>query len=104
MATKQLIDVDANHLEIIKQVLHEFLSGKTVWAYGSRVNFNAGKYSDLDLVVFDATEIDLGNASEIFEESAIPYKVSMMLWDKIPMDFQENIKQKYIVLQGEDAL
>ena len=103
MDIKQLLDIDPKHLDIVNQILDIYLPVNTVWAYGSRVKWNAHKNSDLDLVAFDAMPKPIADAEEAFENSALPYKVSIMLWEKIPSDFQANIKQKYIVIK-EPAL
>ena len=98
MATDEIIDIKPEQLELVKEILRKNLPGKQVWAYGSRVNGNTRQFSDLDLVVFDATALAVANAEDDFEESSLPYKVSIMLWEKLPPDFQENIKKKYVVL------
>lgn len=93
------LNLELKYQEIIKDILAKHLHGKEVWAYGSRVNGNAGISSDLDLVVFGATETERADAHEAFENSSLPFPVSVMIWEKLPEDFKENIQNKYIVLQ-----
>jgi predicted nucleotidyltransferase len=95
------IDIEVKYQEIIKDILAKYLQGKRVWAYGSRVNRTAGRSSDLDLVVFGATDTERANALEAFENSSLPFTVSIMTWERIPDDFKENIQKKYVVLQNK---
>ncbi len=98
MAKDKLIDIEVEALITVRKILDTFLKGKKVWAYGSRVKLNAGRFSDFDLVVFDADEISISNAQEFFEESSLPFVVSLLSWERIPDEFHENIKKKYVVL------
>ena len=57
----------------MKKILKRHIAYKTVWAYGSRVNWTANQYSDLDLVVFDASTMKLGELKEDFTECDLPF-------------------------------
>ncbi len=96
------IDVEPKHLEEIKRVLARTLPYKKVWAYGSRVKWTANERSDLDLAVFEATDTQIENAKEAFNESNVPFIVQLMNWQNIPDDFKKNIEEKYFVLQTEE--
>jgi predicted nucleotidyltransferase len=93
------IDIEVKYQELIKDILANHLQGKKVWAYGSRVNRTAGVSSDLDLVIFGATDTEKADAHEAFENSSLPFPVSIMIWEKIPDDFKENIQKKHVELQ-----
>lgn len=55
-----------------------------VKVYGSRATGRARPGSDLDLVVFGpASEKDLTDLWVAFEESDLPIKVDVVVWDKI---------------------
>lgn len=72
----------------------------TVWAYGSRVKGNSRPASDLDLVVFSAPE-HAGQVSclrEALEESGLPFRVDLFVWDDIPENFRWNIEQEHVTL------
>lgn len=97
-----IIDVEQRHYQTIKEILSSFLPYKKVLAYGSRVKWNANETSDLDLAVFNATNKQIYNAKEAFDESNIPFIVQILNWETIPQDFKENIEQKYHILQKED--
>lgn len=97
-----IIDVDQRHYKIIKEIFAKFLPYKKVIAYGSRVKWNASETSDLDLAVFNATQKEIYEAKEAFDESNIPFIIQILNWETIPQDFKENIEQKYHILQKED--
>lgn len=69
-----------------------------MWAYGSRVHWNATPSSDLDLVAFCSDKSGLANCRDAFAESSLPFRVDLFLWDEIPENFQDRIKQEYAVL------
>lgn len=98
-----LIDVEPHHLEMVQSVLSRHVPYKVVWAYGSRVKWTATERSDLDIVVFNASDRELGNLKDAFDESEIPFIVQVLNWESIPDDFKENIKQKYYILQTEKS-
>ena len=64
-----------------------------VWAYGSRVKFTAKPHSDLDMVAFASKEQSqaVANLREAFEESYLPFKVGLFVWDEVPEGFHRNI-------------
>lgn len=94
-----IIDVEPEHLKLIKKILKRHIVYKTVWAYGSRVNWTANQHSDLDLVVFEINTMKLGELKEDFAESDLPFSVDVMPWEKIPEKFKNKICEKYVVLQ-----
>ena len=96
---ERLIDVENRHLRLLRELLSAYLTNKTVWAYGSRVKWKASSVSDLDLVVWGATGLEVANAKDAFVESDLPFTVQLLVWEDIPEDFKENIRKKYVVLQ-----
>ena len=50
------IDIDTRERATIEGLLRRHLPGVEVWAYGSRVRWNARPQSDLDLVAFASPE------------------------------------------------
>ncbi|MER0204236.1 MAG: nucleotidyltransferase domain-containing protein [Nitrosomonas sp.] len=67
-----------------------------LWAYGSRIKGTARPQSDLDLAVFAAAEQKQAVAA--LEESQLPFRVDLFIWDEIPAQFRENIQQAHMVL------
>ena len=74
-----------------------------VWAYGSRVKFTAKPHSDLDMVAFASKEQSqaVANLREAFEESYLPFKVGLFVWDEVPEGFHRNIEGERVVVQKE---
>ncbi|WP_292922135.1 nucleotidyltransferase domain-containing protein [Nitrosomonas sp.] len=67
----------------------------TIWAYGSRIKGAARPQSDLDLAVFASAGQKRAVAAlkEALEESQLPFRVDLFIWDEIPAQFRENIQQ-----------
>ena len=95
------VDLTSDQRGIILGLLRTHLPNVTVWAYGSRVRWNARPYSDLDLVAFTSPgqESQLANLKDAFEESTLPFEVDLLAWDDLPESFHRRIKQEYAVLQ-----
>lgn len=101
MAELDSIDLEPRHLKKIRSIFARHLPYKKVWAYGSRVKWTASNTSDLDCVVFGATDSEIANAREAFDESDIPFEVQLLNWGTIPDDFKKNIKEGYFILQNK---
>ncbi|MBI5788370.1 MAG: nucleotidyltransferase domain-containing protein [Candidatus Schekmanbacteria bacterium] len=97
-----MIDIEAKYLDQIKRILSAQIPGYEVWAFGSRVNGRAKKYSDLDLVVTGAVPLDwrkLEGLKTAFSESDLPFMVDVLDWHSIRAEFRRVIKERYEVLQ-----
>ena len=86
MGVNKTIDMNPKARRTIKELLQRYLPGVTVWAYGSRVKWTARPDSDLDLVVFANQEqrSNVANLREAFEESSLPFRVDVFIWDEVP--------------------
>jgi len=75
-------------------LLERHLPGTMVWAFGSRVQGNAVPWSDLDLVVFSATEQkpQVSALKEAIEESSLPFRVDLLEWNSLPDGIKANIE------------
>ncbi len=104
MVKNSQIDVEPKHLTLVKKILKRHITYKTVWAYGSRVNWTANQYSDLDLVVFEVNTVKQGELKEDLAESDLPFSVDVMPWEKIPEKFKHKILEKYVILQKKPEL
>ena len=102
------IILQQEQLRLVLSLTQAHLPGVEVWAYGSRVRGNPRRYSDLDLVAFTgrAQSSQVDDLREAFEESDLPIRVDLFLWDELPDSFHREIEQEYAVLQraAEDAL
>jgi predicted nucleotidyltransferase len=97
-----MIDINSKHLEVVKSILTKHLRGYEIWAFGSRVDSTAKKYSDLDLVIITDTPVSLitvASVKEAFSESNLPFKVDIIDWSTTSESFKKIIKEHYTVIQ-----
>lgn len=99
------IDITGEQRTILDALLHQYLPGVDIWAYGSRVKGTARRYSDLDLVAFSAPEqrSAVYELKEALDESNLPFLVDLHVWDEIPESFHEIIRKEHAVLQPATA-
>ena len=102
MGVDRTIDVTAGQRKTILALLARHLPGTEAWVYGSRAKWTSRPQSDLDLVVFATPEQrrGLGNLREAFEESDLPFRVDLFVWDEVPETFREEIEAEHAVLAG----
>ena len=90
----------------VQELLKAYLPGTEVWAYGSRVKGTAKPWSDLDLVAFASPEQKnaVAELREAFDESDLPFRVDLFIWDEVPESFKENIRKERVVLQKKKGV
>lgn len=87
-------------LALLQSLLQQYLPECTVWAYGSRVNGGCHEGSDLDLAVHQVQDLSAyWDCIEAYRESRIPFLIDWHIFEKLPANFQDNIRKGYIVLQ-----
>jgi predicted nucleotidyltransferase len=99
------ITVSVRHLSYLLEQLKLYIPDATVWAFGSRVKGSNRTSSDLDLAVLSDKETakkQLPKLNEVFIESNIPFKVQLLDFNRLPVNMQENIKKKYVILYRPD--
>ena len=103
MAVNRSIDITPQQKKIIISLLKSYLPNTTAWAYGSRVKWTAKPSSDLDMVVFSTPEQEsrVHELREAFDESDLPFRVDMFVWDEVPEGFRKNIEVECVVLLEE---
>ena len=94
------IAITAVERRIVLALLKEHLPDTTAWVYGSRVAGTARANSDLDLVVFTTPEQmrQVGELRDAFEESNLPFRVDLFVWDAVPENFRAGIERRHAVL------
>ena len=94
------IDITAGQRKTVLVLLERHLPNTTVWVYGSRAKWTSRPQSDLDLVVFATPEqsVRVGELREAFEESSLPFRVDLFVWDAVPEQFRKQIKREHVVL------
>ena len=100
MGVERNIDITAGQRKTILTLLARHLPGTEAWVYGSRAKWTSRPQSDLDLVVFATPEQrrGVGNLREAFEESDLPFRVDLFVWDEVPETFREQIEVEHAVL------
>ena len=98
------IDITAEQRRTVLALLNRHLPDTTVWACGSRVKWTSRPESDLDLVVFARPEqsAQVAELREAFEESNLPFRVDLFVWDEMPGSFCKRSKSEYEVLVEVD--
>lgn len=99
------IDLTAAQRKEVAALLKRYLPDTEVWAYGSRVKFTAKPHSDLDMVAFASKEQSqaVADLREAFEESYLPFRVDLFVWDEAPEEFRRNIEEARVVVQKGKA-
>lgn len=92
------IDWTPEQSKLVTDLLRQHLPGVKAWAYGSRARWNARPDSDLDLVVFAdrSQKAQVSALSEALEESSLPYKVDLFVWDEVPDNFRLQIEKERV--------
>lgn len=83
------------HEGIVLDILDTHLpAGTAIWAFGSRVNGRARRYSDLDLAIDAGRRLTIDETAilrEAFDESDLPYRVDVVDWQAIGAEFRSLI-------------
>lgn len=100
MGLKGEIDLTEDQRRIVVELIERHLPDTDVWVYGSRVKWTSRPESDLDLVVFSGADQSgqVSDLREAFEESDLPFRVDVLVWDELPESFQEAIDDEHVDL------
>ena len=98
------LDMQARHLALLRELLHQQLPQIEVWAYGSRVTGDGHEASDLDLVVRQPADLkqetpQLWDMQEALMESNLPIRVDVVDWARISASFHSEIERADVVVQ-----
>ena len=102
MAVTAAFDLTPRQLDTVRALLARCLPGTGAWVYGSRARWTSRPDSDLDLVVFaePGQARAVSDLREAFEESDLPFRVDLFVWDEVPDAFRQEIKREHVVLLG----
>ena len=100
MGMTPAIGITAEQRRTVLALLNRYLPDTTAWAYGSRVKWTSRPESDLDLVVFARPEQSarVAELREAFEESDLPFRVDLFVWDEVSESFRKHIEAEHVVL------
>lgn len=96
-----MINLAPEQLNIIQQILANYVPDYEVRAFGSRVSGNIHRFSDLDLVLVGEKPLELYRMAylrDAFEESQLPFRIDLLDWNYISDNFKKIIEQKFIVI------
>ena len=96
------IDVQPYHWLVVRDILRKHVPHNSVWAFGSRANWKAKAFSDLDLAILTEKPMSLTESAELgeaFSESDLPWKVDIVDWSAISEGFREVIARSKVVVQ-----
>lgn len=97
-----LLDLRADHLQIVRDILKKSVPDREVWAFGSRAKWLAKPYSDLDLAVIGEQPLSLSvlaSLSDDFAESDLPFRVDVVDWASTNENFRRIIERDRVVVQ-----
>ena len=105
MGVDASIDITTEDLKTVLALLQRHLPDTAAWVYGSRVKWTSRPQSDLDLVVFAAPEQrrQVGDLREAFEESNLPFRVDLFVWDEVPESIQKVIQNDHVAVLKQAA-
>jgi len=100
-----MIDISEKQLQIILNILGEFVPDCEIRVFGSRYQGTARKYSDLDIAIVGKEKINwkiLAEIKDAFEESDLPYPVDVLDWNAITPAFRNAIEERgFEILRGK---
>ncbi|MBX2978006.1 MAG: nucleotidyltransferase domain-containing protein [Flavobacteriales bacterium] len=76
-----MLDLRPEHHALVREILATYAPSVKAWAFGSRVNGTARKFSDLDIALDAGGELDLRTMAELrnaFQESDLPISVDLL--------------------------
>jgi len=96
------VDVSADQMRIVLDILRRHVPHYDVWAFGSRAKGTARRYSDLDLAIITDAPLSLlvrGNMAEDFSESDLPFRVDILDWATTQENFRRIVERDKVVIQ-----
>jgi len=86
------LDLNPDHLAMVRECLLAYVPDAEVWAYGSRTTGNSHEASDLDLVLRNPNDLmarqeNLWELKEAFSEGDLPIMVDVLGLGTAPRQF-----------------
>ena len=102
---KRTIDITSEQRKTLLALLARHLPDTTVWVYGSRIQWTARPQSDLDMLVFASPSQNhrVSALREALEESNLPFRIDLFVWDDVPESFRKKIKSEHKVLVEKES-
>lgn len=96
-----MINLNAQELSELKEILTQSVPGTRILAFGSRVKGCARPSSDLDIVIDCGVALDwrkLERIRDALSASNLPFLVDIHDWCALPDSFREAIRQDCVEL------
>jgi type I restriction enzyme S subunit len=96
------LQLDPEHLKIVRELLRKHVPDREVWAFGSRVGGEVKPYSDLDLALLGDAPLPLsllGRLRDDLSDSALPFRVDLVDWATTDAPFREIIRSRQVIVQ-----
>lgn len=100
------LDVRPEDLAIVRAILRDDVGDRAVWAFGSRVQGRAKRYSDLDLAIVSDIPLPIAVMTRLaddFSESDLPWRVDLVDWATTSEAFRGIIAERKVVVQRGDT-
>ncbi len=97
-----MLDLAPEHLAEVRRILQLHIPGRTVRAFGSRVQGTAKPFSDLDLAVMGDVPLDfrqLAALKDAFADSNLPFRVDVVDWATTSEAFRGIIEWAFEVVE-----
>jgi type I restriction enzyme S subunit len=101
--TSVMIDLDERYLDEVREILHHHVPHAEVRAFGSRVQGNARRFSDLDLALVGVDDLDwraVEALKDAFAESDLPFRVDVVLWRQLPESLRASVESHHVLVQA----
>jgi predicted nucleotidyltransferase len=96
-----VLDLGADQLRMVREILAAHLPAGRAFAFGSRVRGTARRFSDLDLLVQAERPLELellGALRAAFSQSALPIKVDVVDWSTLGEPLRDLIAGELVSL------
>lgn len=96
-----MLDLKPEHHAMVREILATHAPGVKAWAFGSRVNGTAKRFSDLDIALDAGGALDLRMLAELrhaFQESDLPISVDLLDMATVKPSFRKLIAAARIAI------
>ena len=97
-----MLELLPHDLAIVCHILAKHVPDHDVWAFGSRTQGTARRYSDLDLAIITETALSFqvsGSLREDFSESDLSFRVDILDWATTAQPFRRIVERDKVVVQ-----
>jgi predicted nucleotidyltransferase len=97
------IDLSLHDWGEVERVLQACVPRCEVWAFGSRAQWKAKQYSDLDLAIISKEPMPIATMAELresFDGSDMTIKVDVVDWATTSESFRKIIQSNRVVIQA----